>query len=685
MYEKNNKTNLHDLHSEAIINFDRIQTALKDERQQCLNDRRFYSIAGAQWEGDVQRFFEDKPKIEVNKIHLSIIRIINEYRNNRITVNFTSKDGVENDKLADVCDGLYRADENDSNANEAYDNAFEEAVGGGIGAWRLRTKYEDEYDDEDERQRICIEPIYDADSSVFFDLDSKKQDKSDSNYCFVISSISTDLFKETYNCDPSSVSKEIESSEFDWTSPDITYIAEYYKIEIVPKTISVFESLTGDEVRYSNEDFENDETLDSRLDAEGYIEIRQKKVRQRKVHKYLLSGNKILEDCGYIAGKNIPIVMNYGKRWFIDNIERVMGHVRLAKDPQILKNIQLSKLAEISALSPVEKPIFTPEQIAGHENVWREDNTKNYPYMLINPITNQNGEEVAAPPVGYTKPPVIPPALAALVQITDQDIKEVLGSQDQADKMVSNISAKAISLIQDSLSMQTYIYMSNMAKAMQRSGEIWLSMAKDVYIEEDRTFKVINDEGKASNVSISVPFEDPDGGIRYDNDITKAKFAVNVGVEPATSSKRQATIRSLIESMSASTDAETNQVISSLIMLNLEGEGVEDIRPYFRKKLIGMGALKPNEEERREIAEAARGAQPTAEEQYLQAEAAKAEANARKAQADTFKSVAQTEETKAKTAEILAGIDRDDREQVLKVVNEIDKAIDTPVVTVPPQ
>jgi hypothetical protein len=34
----------------------------------------------------------------------------------------------------------------------------------------------------------------------------------------------------------------------------------------------------------------------------------------------------------------------YGKRWFVDNIERCMGHVRLAKDPQRLKNMQLSKL-----------------------------------------------------------------------------------------------------------------------------------------------------------------------------------------------------------------------------------------------------------------------------------------------------------------------------------------------------
>ena len=51
-------------------------------------------------------------------------------------------------------------------------------------------------------------------------------------------------------------------------------------------------------------------------------------------------------------------------------------HVRLAKDAQRLKNMQLSKLGEISSLSTVEKPIVTPEQIAGHQNMWKEDNIK---------------------------------------------------------------------------------------------------------------------------------------------------------------------------------------------------------------------------------------------------------------------------------------------------------------------
>jgi hypothetical protein len=76
------------IHAEALMEFDAINSAVRDERMQALDDRRFYSIAGAQWEGPLTEQFENRPKMEVNKIHLSVIRIINEYRANRITVEF---------------------------------------------------------------------------------------------------------------------------------------------------------------------------------------------------------------------------------------------------------------------------------------------------------------------------------------------------------------------------------------------------------------------------------------------------------------------------------------------------------------------------------------------------------------------------------------------------------------------
>ena len=685
MARLNKEQRFQNIHQQAMTEFDRVQTSVRDERLQCLQDRRFYSIAGAQWEGPLGDQYENKPRFEVNKIHLSVIRIINEYRNNRIAVDFVSKDGEANDKLTETCNGLYRADERDSGAEEAYDNAFEEAVGGGYGAWRLRTAYEDEENDEDERQRIRIEPIYDADSSVFFDLDAKRQDKADAKYCFVLYSMTYEAYKAEWNDDPATWPKVIHQYEFDWDTPDVVFVAEYYRVEEVRETVRIFLTIQGEEERYTQADFDADETLEETLAAVGTVEVRQKRTKRKRVRKYIMSGGGILDDMGYIAGKNIPIVPVYGKRWFVDNVERCMGHVRLAKDPQRLKNMQLSKLGEISALSSIEKPILMPEQVSGHQVMWAEDNLRNYPYLLINSITGPNGETTAAGPVAYTKSAQIPPAMAALLALTEQDMAEILGSTQQADKMVSGISGKAVELIQTRLDMQTFIYMSNMAKAVRRCGEIWLSMSKDVYVEEKRKMKTVGAMEEVGSIELMKPqIDEETGELIYENNLGDALFDVAVDVGPSSSSRRDATVRALTGMMQVTTDPTTQQVLQAMAMMNMEGEGIGDIKEYFRKQLVQMGVMQPTEEEQQQMMEAQANVPQDPQTAYLLAEAAKAQALAIKAQADTEYTLARSEETKAKTIQTLSSVDIDERKSAIETAEKIGAAIHPQMNVVPP-
>jgi len=685
MARLNKEQRFQNIHQQAMTEFDRVQCSVRDERLQCLQDRRFYSIAGAQWEGPLGQQYENKPRFEVNKIHLSVIRIINEYRNNRIAVDFVSKDGEANDRLTETCNGLYRADERDSGAEEAYDNAFEEAAGGGYGAWRLRTAYEDDENDEDERQRIRIEPIYDADSSVFFDLDAKRQDKADAKYCFVLYSMTREAYRAEWNDDPTTWPKVVHQYEFDWDTPDVVFVAEYYRVEETRETVRIFLTIQGEEERYMQADFDADETLEETLAAVGTVEVRQKRIKRKRVHKYIMSGGGILDDMGYIAGKNIPIVPVYGKRWFVDNVERCMGHVRLAKDPQRLKNMQLSKLGEISALSSIEKPILMPEQVSGHQVMWAEDNLRNYPYLLINPITGPNGETTAAGPVAYTKSAQIPPAMAALLQITESDMAEILGSSQQADKMVSGISGKAVELIQTRLDMQTFIYMSNMAKAVRRCGEIWLSMSKDIYVEEKRKMKTIGSMEEVGSIELMKPqIDEETGELIYENNLGDALFDVAVDVGPSSNSRRDATVRALTGMMQVTTDPTTQQVLQAMAIMNMEGEGIGDIKEYFRKQLVQMGVLKPTEEEQQQMMEAQANVQQDPQTAYLLAEAAKAQALAIKAQADTELTLARSEETKAKTIQTLSSVDIDERKSAIETAEKIGAAIQPQTNVVPP-
>ncbi len=656
------------IHAEMLTEFDSVQSACRDVRLQCLEDRRFSIIA--MWEGDEKTLFSDRPRFEVNKIDLGILRIQSEYRNNRIAANFVSKDGAS-EAMSDTCDSLYRADCADSGADEAKDNAFDEAVRGGIGAYRLCTEYENEYDDDDDKQRIVFEPINDADSCVFFDLGAKRQDKSDAKKCWVLTPIPLAQYIEEYDDDPASWPKDISRTEFDWSSPDVVWVAEFYRVETQKHVVKIYQTITGAEERYTAEDFEKDEELQARLDATGSRLVKEKQTKRRRVHKYIASGGGILEDCGYIAGPNIPIVIQYGKRCVVDGVERCSGYTRTMKDVTRLKNMQMSALGHIAALSPVEKPILGAEQVSNPaiRMMWEQDTIQKYPYLLLDAITDANGNKVYQGPIGYTKPPQVPPALAAIMQITQIDMQDLMGNQQQADKIVSNISGKAVDLMQQRMDMQSYIYISNSAKAEKRAAEIWLGMAKEVYVEDGRMLKTIGSQGEINSIELNRPMIAEDGEIEYENDIASADFDVSIEIGPSSSTRRQSMIHDLTNMMSITTDPEAQQVLQAMIMYNMEGEGIAEYRDFWRQKLIKMGAVKPTEEEIKKLSEEAQGRAPDPNAVYLQAAADEAQANAAQARAKTVLTVAQAEGERADTMKTLSEIDAQEQRQALEVID----------------
>jgi hypothetical protein len=200
---------------------------------------------------------------------------------------------------------------------------------------------------------------------------------------------------------------------------------------------------------------------------------------------------------------------------------------------------------------------------------------------------------------------------------------------------------------------------------MKRSGEVWLSMMKDIVTETSRRMKTIDSQGQTSSVVMNDPAYDPDSASEYlENDLTKATFDVDVDVGPSSSSRRAATVRALTGMAATTQDPETLQVLNGLMMMNMDGEGLEDARAFFRAKLVRMGAVKPTEDEQAEMAQqqAAQAQQPPdPNSQYLLAAADAAAADASTSRAKTVDTIAdaqlkmaQAEKTRADTAKSYA-------------------------------
>jgi hypothetical protein len=196
-------------------------------------------------------------------------------------------------------------------------------------------------------------------------------------------------------------------------------------------------------------------------------------------------------------------------------------------------------------------------------------------------------------------------------------------------------------------------------------------MAKDLYIEPRRKMKGVGLQNEVEGVELMKPMMGEAGEIEYEADLSTAHFDVAVDVGPSFRSQREAIVRSLTNLVAITQDPQTQAVLQAMIVMNMEGEGIADAREYFRKKLVEIGVLKPNEEDIAAAQQAAQNAQPDPNAVFIEAAAKKATAEATRAEADAIKTLADTELIKAKTVETLDRLQLDADQQMIDVVQSI--------------
>ena len=641
-------------HAELLKRIDADFEQSNDNQTESYNDRRFAFVSGAQWDGDIGRQFANRPKFEFNKILLSVTRISDEWARNRFTVQFRPESKPANQDTADSLNSLIRGDERDSNADEAYSNAFIEGITGGIGAFQIFAEYADEYDEESDAQRIRIKPIFEADTTVYWDANAKRYDKDDARHVTVVVSMSIDEFKHKYGKDDSDIDSfdALDAYRFDWRDGDSVKVAEHYEVSERKRKIIKLQHEHEDEPVTLYQDDENyAQDLQQRL-AEGYQPLFEKTIKERVIKGYVLSGGEIIEDMGVIAGKHLPIVPYYGKRMYISGKEVTMGHVRLAKDAQKAYNIKMSALLDLSSRPQDELPIFTPAQIEGHENVWARKEVDKLPYLTINPLKNLDGSIVGIGAQAYTKAPQIPQALSAIIQQSDADIHELTGNQANGEQLVSNVSTEAVEMVQNKVDGLAYVYIDNWAKTMQQAGRVWLSIAQDIYDEEMRELTGLTHDDQDKDITINKPTI-KDGKMAYENDITGGKYKVSIDVGEAFATQRDKTVKRLITMLPIIQDPATQMALTQTILANQDGEGLQDLNKFARKQLVMSGIVEPNDDEKAELEQmkAAQGQQqPSAQDQWALAAAQSEMAKAEKAKADTMKTLASVDEIRADTA-----------------------------------
>jgi hypothetical protein len=84
-------------------------------------------------------------------------------------------------------------------------------------------------------------------------------------------------------------------------------------------------------------------------------------------------------------------------------------------------------------------------------------------------------------------------------------------------------------------------------------------------------------------------------------------------VTEATTTRRDKTVRTLFTGAQAiaTFDPDTAQAMNITAILNMDGEGMNDLQDYLRKKALGIGLVKPTPEEEQEMQQQAQNQSPT--------------------------------------------------------------------------
>ena len=532
-----------------------------NNRAEALDDVRF--AAGDQWPVDVQnsRVLEARPCLTINKVDAYIRQICNQQRQQRPRIKVHGMNNDSDAKVAEIITGITRHIENQSDADQAYDHAFEYCVKMGWGYWRVTTDYvrDDSFD-----QEIYIKRIENP-FSVYFDPNSVEPDGSDAEKCLVTTVVSKAVFKKMYpNAEDTQgfSSRGTGDTESEWVTKEDIRIAEYFYTE---REKAMIIQLSDGTTGYSDE-MPSKEAL-----AEAGITVIDKRDTWRKKIKWCkLTAMQILEE-GEWAGKFIPIVPVYGQEVRVDDKHKKFGLVRMAKDPQRMYNYWATALTETVALAPKAKWLLAEGQDEGHENEWAMANIKAMPVLRYKQ-TDIEGRIAPAPTRLQPEPP--PAGVMTALQGMNQDLQAVVGIFDPAQLPQGMQSGKSLQGQQSQADMTNFHYYDNLTRSIRHTGRIILDLIPKIY-DRQRVMRIIGDDGKPEMVTINEQGQDEQGVSKVLNDVTVGEYDVVMETGPGYNSKRQEAVDYMMSLLGA--DPTLMQTAGDLIFRNMDFPGAEVI------------------------------------------------------------------------------------------------------------
>ena len=253
----------------------------------------------------------------------------------------------------------------------------------------------------------------------------------------------------------------------------------------------------------------------------------------------------------------------------LDGKRKRWGVVRNAKDPQRMVNYWETCATETIALAPKAKWIIAEGQDEGHENEWAQANVK-ATAVLRYKQTDVTGQP--APPPQRIQPESPPVGIFSALQGATQNMREVIGMADPAQRVSGNLSGKALRGEQLQQDLSNYHFYDNLTRSLRHTGKIILDWIPHYYNSE-RIVRVIGDDGRPDQVTINE--KNAIGTI--ENDVTVGEYDVVMDTGPGYNSKRQEAVEVFTDMLATPLGEKIAQVADDIIIRQLDVPGAEAI------------------------------------------------------------------------------------------------------------
>jgi hypothetical protein len=529
-------------------------------RSEALEDLKF--AAGDQWPTEIQnsRNLEARPCLTINKIDPYIRQVTNQQRQARPRIKVHGMNTSSDEKLAEILTGVIRHIEVNSDADQAYDTAFDYSVRMGWGYFRVVTDYirDDSFD-----QEIYIRPI-DNPFTVYFDPNSILPDGSDAERCLITTVLEKKVFQDMYpDADLGSFTyRGTGDDSAEWIMKDDIRIAEYFYTE--RKAVKLVQLSDGTAV------FEDELPAEEILRMAGITRVGERESMRKQIKWCKLTAMEVLEERTW-PGKYIPIVPVYGQQLVIESKRKKYGLVRNAKDPQRMLNFWQTSITESVALAPKAKWLLAEGQDEGHELEWASANIKSTPVLRY----KQKDIEGQPAPAPVRLQPEPPPAgiLAASASINN-DLQAVLGIFDPNQMPTGNMSGKAINGQQQQMDLTNFHYFDNLTRSIRFAGKILLDLIPKIY-DHERVMRIIGYDNQPELVVLNQRTVDAAGVTKILNDVTVGEYDVVMETGPGYNSKRQEAVANMMPLLSASPDL--MKIAGDLVFRNMDFPGADVI------------------------------------------------------------------------------------------------------------